>query len=175
MRLRPRNHRIWPFLISISAWSISSAPSVICSSWISSFVTPCPASFRNFRWWVGMEVMSWGAHRSHDQDQTLFLLLHGQKHVYASSCRLHQDLSEHELIELRVTEANIYPFSLFSFLKTYPKLNIHLLRFIGRHYFLITIGVDQWECPFSVSELWLDKLYKNLWFFQKPFLLQYAD
>lgn len=57
IRFRPRNHRIWPRRSSISAWSISSRPSA--SLVISSLVVPCPASFRNFRDWVGIVEIIW--------------------------------------------------------------------------------------------------------------------
>lgn len=51
---RPLNHKIWPRLSSLSAWSISSTSSANSSSGISSFCVPWPASLRNFNWLVGI-------------------------------------------------------------------------------------------------------------------------
>lgn len=58
IRLSPLNHRICPRRSSISAWSISSAPSS-SSSGISSLGMPWPASLRNLSLCVGTAVMSW--------------------------------------------------------------------------------------------------------------------
>lgn len=58
IRLRPRNHRIWPRRSSLSAWSISSTSSLSSSSGISSFCVSLPASFRNLSLLVGMVAMT---------------------------------------------------------------------------------------------------------------------